>query len=216
VDCGLAIEQAFDDARSNKNDSNFSKFENFPSSFNEIEMILYDACSRCEIADSIFFQAKKAARKLKSEKGKTRISCDVVAAISLFNTLTEMNIPRTADEICSMFNINERDFWKHFKTTETINTSADLMIDQPCKMGERFAAMLNIPFKDLCPTFKKLKEFIENAYGGYRPQSLAAAAIFSFVKKSKTHNVSLDRISKITGVSGSRIRKLSKQIFQSN
>jgi transcription initiation factor TFIIIB Brf1 subunit/transcription initiation factor TFIIB len=215
IDCGLVIEQAFDNTATFINSSSYSEIENYPGSSTQkrpeynAEMILFETCHRYNLANIIFYQAKKAIKTIR--KRKLKISSDVVAATALFETLTRMNVPRTADEVCSMFNISQAQLWNNHNPTEIINS--DLMIDQPIKMGERFAALLNLPFKDLQQTFKKLAEFSKNAFGGYRPQSLAAAAIFSFTRNSKAYRITLDRISEVTGVSKGCIRKLANRLF---
>ena len=146
------------------------------------------------------------ARQLSDIQALKKFHHNTRLCFSVYETLNENQATRTPEEVAFHFDIDPLDIWKIEKILGSDFT------DATAYLLEKIRCNLNLPFHLNSEILKLVYEIQEISCA--KPETIIGAAIQTIVKKTPYREVSLEKISRVCGVSPASIRLLKKKMIR--
>lgn len=195
TECGLVLDFVY----INKNENNYNEYDNLT---NDVKSYIYEIIERLNLPQLIFSYVIK---KIEEKKNKNKI-CYTFIASCIYNTLYELKIPFSINDICAVTGINSSKIYKEKKDKNENDNNSRIIIIETDDILERACSKLNLKYE----YYTLIKESIDKSNNGFNPSTVISAYILIFCRENNIKKT-LKEISQVTGVSCMSILRYIKK-----
>jgi hypothetical protein len=207
--CGLVIDKLYTDIKTETKNIIFFKKEIKEQNNNKILNFILDICENIHIQRNVSLSAFERYKTFKGQIVK-KVTDENLAIYSIYETLKDYEIPRTADEIAYFANVDKSKLWSIQSCIR-----GKKKISNPQQYTERFTKQLGLDFYDN-QTVLMLVNKLSLEIGNVKSSCLIALSIYLYNKhncySSKLNKMTLKYICQVCSISTTSVHRLLRSI----
>lgn len=199
--CGLVLDKLYVGEVGGWGGEEESKYLHKRTKNEKMLDFIKDICANALLPNNIVTPAYNTCRKTKREFGQKKFSDEALAAFSVYNTLHELETPRTPDEIERFSGVSVGKMFEIAGHLNTVKISND-----PTRYVDQYCSQLDLEYYDT----NIIRVIVGNMFGmgNVRSNSLIATVIRLYCVEKQRKKVKLYQICRVCRVSPASVHRI--------